>query len=541
MAEDADLVQDSPPASLDADQLGTYRSSLSKGLNGLRSNPTNSTAPILRSQPTTSLLETAKSRSKPIPKSPDLHAPGTFIRDPLMRDGSSRDFADFIRSTGPAPPPKPLPKPAASTSTKVSRPSSSSSSAGKAPKKITKQSPLTNAKKSDTPPQKKVTPKLEAREPTVGNNNETADLADFLRSGPPGAQVNGVSTSPWRGIGAQRPASSKGISNGVAREPVNSGSSVASTQDSFAASKMTQSSTNSRTGLLDSPKRIPPTSAPATKSYHQSQPRNDDPPDHARKQRRVRDPYAIDSDSDPEDGNDTPQPAPERQEESLSDFLRNYAPPPEATITRKNPPIISGAPKPTKQSAPSMRERLTRNIAVIPDYRPLPPKTPKKTSSSKSPPDSTTESRNSARSAQLLQRQLSREGYAPPNQNNVVRGRSTNNAPQLPPIDRRATSPHLTPSKQNGYNTESSRPIQSTYTKQADRMPKKPLQAREERGALGGPAQNQGMSDLADFLRETEPPAPSGPMPGAGPITPVREKEESAFGRMFGRRKKDVK
>ena len=53
------------------------------------------------------------------------------------------------------------------------------------------------------------------------------------------------------------------------------------------------------------------------------------------------------------------------------------------------------------------------------------------------------------------------------------------------------------------------------------------------------------MSDLADFLRETEPPAPSGPVGlgvgaggGAGrPLSPpVKEKERGAFGRMFGRK-----
>jgi len=51
------------------------------------------------------------------------------------------------------------------------------------------------------------------------------------------------------------------------------------------------------------------------------------------------------------------------------------------------------------------------------------------------------------------------------------------------------------------------------------------------------------MSDLADFLRETEPPARSGPVGGGGggrKVSPVREKEKEKeggrFGRMFGRR-----
>lgn len=67
------------------------------------------------------------------------------------------------------------------------------------------------------------------------------------------------------------------------------------------------------------------------------------------------------------------------------------------------------------------------------------------------------------------------------------------------------------------------------------------MRAREERGVLGGGMSGSGMSDLADFLRETEPPKPSGPV-AARPMSPVKEKEESAFGRMFGRgRKKDFR
>lgn len=49
------------------------------------------------------------------------------------------------------------------------------------------------------------------------------------------------------------------------------------------------------------------------------------------------------------------------------------------------------------------------------------------------------------------------------------------------------------------------------------------------------------MGDLADFLRETEPPPPSGPVGGGRPMSPMKEREESAFGKMFSRRKKEVR
>lgn len=370
---------------------------------------------------------------------------------------------------------------------------------------------------------KRTTSKLQAREATVTNNNATADLADFLRSGPAGAQVDGPSQIKRPGI-VERP-SANGLPNGKLRDAVNSGSSVASTQESFAPSKMTQSSTNSRTGLLENTNRAP-TVAPPVRNHVRQLSQSDEAPGPTRTQRRVKDPYALDSDSE-DDGYGTAQP-PEREEESLSDFLRNYRPPP-TTTTRNVPDVQTTAPQPKKQKT-TMRERMARNIAVIPDYRPLPPKAPKK-NPSKSPPQSN-ESRMSAK-------RTNSAGYQPPNQNNVIRGRSTNAAPQLPPINPRVASPHLV--TQNGRKLDTYRPTQPTYAKHVDRRPRQQLQAREEHGSLSGPPIGGGMGDLADFLRETEPPPPSGPIGGGRPMSPMKEKEESAFGRMFSRRKKDMR
>ena len=161
----------------------------------------------------------------------------------------------------------------------------------------------------------------------------------------------------------------KGVANGRLRDAVNSGSSVASTQDSFAPSKMTQSSANSRTGLLDSSNR----SALAQRGE-----RNDDSLGPTRTQRRLKDPYAIDSDYEETDGYGTPHP-PEREEESLADFLRNYDPPSTSTNARGAPVTLTGAPKPAKQSGPTIRERFARNIAVIPDYPAPPPENSQET------------------------------------------------------------------------------------------------------------------------------------------------------------------
>ena len=440
-----------------------------------------------------------------------------------------RDFADFIRSTGPETVSTRTVRPITSDIAKKERPSSSTSQVG--PKKLTKAPSVTSAKQIyiSAPPKPGVAPKrtpskLQAREATVANTNATADLADFLRSGPD-------QMDPPHG--AQRPGAH--IQSTNPRQILGSGTSVASTQDSFAPSKMTQSSTNSRTGLLDTSNRTQPSSPDAIRYNGAPSPRSVElPPGQARKQRRVKDPYAIESD----DENDDALQPPEREEESLTDFLRNYTPPP-AAATRPPPLGLIGAPRPPKQNV-TLKERIQRNIAVIPDYRPLPPKAPKKPSSTKSPPQSNESRRKSQRqnSENSASSPLSSGSRPPPPRN----ARRSNKAPQHPPFDARAMSPHLV--SQNGTKLDSYRPTQPTYAKHVDRRPRQQLQARDEPGALSGPSQSAGMGDLADFLRETEPPPPSGPVGGGGmsAMNPTKEKEESSgFGRMFSRRKKEIK
>ncbi|CAF9943515.1 MAG: hypothetical protein ALECFALPRED_000530 [Alectoria fallacina] len=500
------------------------------GINGLRANPTNVTEFAKGS----SSFESARGPPPAPPKSPGVRSGRVASpREADAKDHNMRDFADFIRSTGPDTMSTHTAKPTTSGSSKKERPSSSTSQLG--PKKLTKAPSVTSPKQSyaGPPPKPEVAPKrtaskLEAREATVSNNNATADLADFLRSGPD-------TMDSLRG--AQRPSAhiqlattSNGYVNG--RQAVGSGTSVASTQDSFAASKMTQSSTNSRTGLLDASTRAQPSSPDAGRNSGAPSPRSIDLPGRPRKQRRVRDPYAIESD----DENDDVLLPPEREEESLTDFLRNYTPPP-AAATRPPPIGITGALKPPKQSV-TLKERIQRNIAVIPDYRPLPPKAPKKASSAKSPPRSNEPRRKSQGQNSNNTGSSPLSSSSRPSANRNVS--SGSRAPQLPPINPRATSPHLV--SQNGTKMDSYRPTQPTYAKHVDRRPKKQLQAREEHGALSGPPQSGGMGDLADFLRETEPPPPSGPVGGLRPMSPTKDKEESSgFGRMFSRRKKETK
>ena len=515
----ADFIRSSGPDNVDKEWPSISRASKLKGLNGLRSNPTSGISPPATTHGPTSSIDTVKSQSKASTKAPDPRSPGAIAREPITKDNSVRDFADFIRSTGPDVPAKPAPRPLGSALSKPLPPSNVSSSyaveTGKPlPNKIPGSIPTASKwgpplPKTNREATKRTTSRLQPREPTVTNSNATADLAEFLRAGPIGVQVIGDQQTQTPS-GAQYAARSNGVANGRIREGVNSGSSVASTQGSFAPSKLTQSSANSRTGLLNS----------------QRQTHNDDSLGPVRTQRRNKDPYAIDSDDEEVNGYGTPQP-PEREEESLSDFLRNYTPPPSAANGRVAPVALSGAPKATKQSGPTIRERIVRNIAVIPDYRPLPPKAPKKSSAPKSPAQSN-QSRGSG------QRKTSATSFQPQSQNNIARGRSTNNpAPQLPLIKPRETSPHLV--SQNGTKLDTYKPTQPTYAKHVERRPKQHLQAREEQGSVGG------MGDLADFLRETEPPPLSGPNGGMRPMSPSKEREESSFGRMFSRKKREIR
>ncbi len=495
-------------------------------LNGLRSNPTN----------TANVMEFATGPQLP-PKSPGGRK-GVVAREAAAKEDSVRDFADFIRSTGPDTDPKVMAKSMSGANQAHSRGGSATSQQGlgskAAPKKITKLSPVVAPKKSEsnlpTRSSSKLgdTSKLKAREATVATSNTTADLADFLRGGPDG--MDGGRPSQKTAPSPQTNATN-GLSGGRLQDGIGSGTSIASTQDSSAPSKMTHSSTNSRTALIDGGNRGP------ARANSQRPTRNDDPPSGGpvRKQRRVRDPYAIDF-TDEEDDFSTPQQT-EREEESLSDFLRNYNPPPTTTIkptVATSPPSGDQNQKRRKGSGVSLRERVTRNIAVIPDYRPLPPKAPKK-NTSKSPPVSNEKTQQKGR-------QTPNQNASPPPNSRRGRGALSNagaannaTAPQLPPLNPRSTSPHLI--SQNGSKMDTWKPTHPTYAAHRDRRPKP--QARDEQGTITGDTGGGGggMTDLAAFLRETEPPAPSGPI-GGGMEAPSPRSEGK--GGWFGRRRKGV-
>ncbi|KAI4253692.1 MAG: hypothetical protein L6R42_007482, partial [Xanthoria sp. 1 TBL-2021] len=298
-AELADFFRTSgpPPAETGRPTIGRSIVSL-KGLNGLRSNPTATSKPaaIQTSAPSQETPKTPSQYSRPTPARSPQGAP----RDAQLDSETTQDFADFIRSTGPeavsgrdptrdrgVAPSANMARP-----TKAMSPEQRSTSAASTGRKITKPNPSLAKSPppvAHTPPAKRPTSRLQAREPTYGpTHNE--DLLEFLKQGPVDHQ--GVekrqAPSPVASVVPQNPHVPTNLRD---RFSDNTRSSVASTQDSAFANRSIRS-TNSRTGLLDSSRGSFGGSPPLS----QKPSRFDEPSQAARKQRRLKDPYAVDTD-----------------------------------------------------------------------------------------------------------------------------------------------------------------------------------------------------------------------------------------------------
>ena len=431
-------------------------------------------------------------------------------RDAQLHGETTRDFADFIRSTGPdkssasnitvkamLPPPENLRPNRAVT------PNQRSTSATSTGKKITKPNPSLSKSPPpvvQSPPPQRATMKLQAREAKYEpTHNE--DLLDFLKQGPADGRNNERRSvpGPLASVVPQNPRVPNNVRGGNT-EPYRS--SVASTQDSSFADRSIRS-TNSRTGLLDSPRgthaHSPPTSQRNRFDDQAQQP--------ARKQRRVRDPYAIDTDSEDEDRPGTPKP--QRHEESLIDFL-NSTPPPNGSS--RIPSAFDGLPDLSIRNNFQVNGNKSRNPYAQRHAAPT-SATPGIRSANAQLPSSTPQ-------RQPQQQQQKQPQQQPP------RGRS-NQPPQLPPLNSRDISPTLTsndnqpsnmPQRSSSLastNGTTLPPLSSPYNYQpatnknalaannsSKSKPMKPRgMPRSERET-----NNRGMADLADFLRNSEPP-----------------------------------
>ncbi|KAI0853192.1 hypothetical protein F5Y00DRAFT_134509 [Daldinia vernicosa] len=192
-----------------------------------------------------------------------------------------------------------------------------------------------------------------------------------------------------------------------------------------------------------------------------------------RTQRRVRDPYAIDfSDEEDEELDIMPQPKP-KKEESLIDFLNSYPPPPEPM------PQPVAIPK-KKSSAPNLIARLRSGGGSI--------------RSASNPRGFGADSRS------LSSRAGTSRGY----------------------------TPIVIPTSADTFGSNP-RPPPTAPSSSMGRVPMKKFEARDAVSA------NTHTSDLASFLRDSEPP----PQPVISHPA-QNESKSSGFSRMFERRKKST-
>ncbi|TVY49748.1 hypothetical protein LOCC1_G000645 [Lachnellula occidentalis] len=275
--------------------------------------------------------------SIPAPKSPQLsqqHKPvsinssrtaGTRVRSntPQARDArvdrdSIGDFADFIRSTGPAESYEPSPPRSVLTHRGTdgsTRNVSGTSSRIATPSTLPRRSESTIGRA-----------KLQARNATITKGDSISDLIDFVRSGP---QLDNDKHRIPRTVAPFRTTmDSDQMSASIGGRAID-----AALPDSrySQASASVDSSVNSQSALLSH--------ASKNKALPTQNLNNFDEVDMMpkRKTRRVRDPYAIDfSDDDDEFEAAAPRAKtkPIQEEESLADFLRNVPPPPEPPMAR---------------------------------------------------------------------------------------------------------------------------------------------------------------------------------------------------------------
>lgn len=372
-------------------------------------------------------------------------------RDARVPRESMQDFAAFIRSTGPPADQAPLKRVGTGGSTTGFRQSSS---------------PVTSSKdvghgRTESASRIRQT----ARDPTV-TESDSADLADFLRRGPPAANGSGARVQRQ----AIPPRSAPDYDHHPSAHIRNSEASTTFTEASV------PSSLNSSSALLG---RNKPAQLSNNFDDGEMMPQ--------RKQRRVRDPYAIDF-SDEEDDEelfaDVPQPKVKpKQEESLIDFLKNYEPPPEPVSA----PVMTPPTLPKKRSASNLMARLRSN--------------------------------GHSSSGSISSKQSSKPSVEARPPNTASSGNSRGYTPitvNIPPDSDKLGSFFEAPAPQ---------PPQS-----GGRVPMKRFEPRDAASS------SSRTDDLAAFLRDSEPPPSALSVQRAG--RPEPPQSSSGFSRVFDRRKK---
>lgn len=314
---------------------------------------------------------------------------------------------------------------------------------------------------------------LQARDAAVNPSSENSDLIDFIRRGPPSSNGNNPRiprhVAPFRTTMDSDQMQMTSAMGGKAVDAV-----IPTIRNSETSTNATEisapSSMNSQSALLSKANKV---------QQFSGNDFDDDDMMPKRTRRRVRDPYAIDfSDEEDEDFDMTPKPKPKpkpKQEESLIDFLNNYPPPPEPT------PQPVAIPK-KKSSAPNLIARLRSGGGSI-----------------------------------------SKSSGANPKGINPTDTRSLNSRAGG---NGRGYTPIVIPTEAKKFGAD----IRPPPTAPSGSMGRVPMKKFEPRDAA---STNSRTSDLASFLRDSEPP----PQTMASLPSPT-ETKSSGFSRMFERRKK---
>lgn len=423
-------------------------------------------------------------------------------RDAKAKKETTSEIADFIRSTGPETI-RQIPasnveadmEPLRSNPAKSVNPKATPTERTNS-RRVTKPHPALLPKSAGTASSKRPGPKLQARDAIIAHDEQTSDLIDFIRQGPAPDRSDGSRRIPRSVAPFRRTMDSdeiQALSNGKAKDA----SSVTSTQDGLAQPQSVRSSSNSRTGLLESAKRWN-----GGQHHTTSKPfRLDEPP--RRKQHRNKDPYAIDIDGEDDEGLSHGA-EPSAHKETLVEFLRSMSPPrPGPTgSSLDNTPEANKKSMTKKSSGQNVREQFARATSSVHAA---------KTSISKPTIINITEAQS-------------------------YRGREKSR--QAPPVSPLETSPHLV--TQNGKKYDGYKPTYPTYIAHIDRDRIAPRHGRLE--PRGEREPEPGLSELADFFKNSGPPTPpleTSP-PGLG-LGKEKEKEEGGLSRLFRRKKSAAK
>ncbi|KAK5129355.1 hypothetical protein LTR08_003562 [Meristemomyces frigidus] len=314
--------------------------------------------------------ESRRSISRPPPRNTSTHRrSGLIAREPQVQTESTRDFADWIRSTGPNKDQEVLPvlNPANRSTTSLHslrsahingaaspRPSRSSSLVSQEPRERTKSLTQSVMIKNNIPPvpavpavSSKNRRSMRARTPT-GEGDGNSELIDFIRSGPEQNGEHRISRSvaPFRStmdsdqlkdmgdrINGNKPLDLR-LNTSVGAAP---SLPSARSQSSLKAPSSNRNSTNTRAGALLA-NNANTTNHPAHSGQRQRLPEHavggksalsttEAGPTPVRKRHRNKDPYSIDPDEDDQDDLLTALPKGKHREESIADFLNNNEPP----------------------------------------------------------------------------------------------------------------------------------------------------------------------------------------------------------------------